>query len=89
MKCKVCKGSGKVTLTVTEFGKPGETKSEIDCVHCKGTGQMTAKQAADHKAMEDFWCKCGNPSEETEYYEYADGTHGWTCKDCGKVVQVG
>jgi len=92
MICPTCKGSGKqVVRTRTVLDGVREVSDvKIECQTCQGSGEVDkAEYEARQKAIRDFWCRCGNPSEDVEYYEYADGAHGWTCRDCGKVVQVG
>lgn len=45
------------------------------------------------KEAEKLWCKCGNPSEETTFYEDGEGElcvkHHYICDDCGLIWQVG
>jgi len=95
MICPTCKGSGKQTIKVTTHDQDGVTESEstITCIKCKGSGEVDkAKHEAEVKAAQEFWCSCGNPSEDMEYYEFIEDGHryhGWNCGDCGKVVQVG
>ena len=88
MKC-IC-NNGKMTIKVHDFStEECEEKSvEIDCIWCNGTGEMTPEQAAEKQAFEDSWCKCGNPSGQVNYYQEGH-SHGYTCADCGKIVQTG
>ena len=91
MKCIICNGIGKQSLTVVE----GETESTsmIDCIYCSGTGQLTEQELSDLKAEQDLWCSCGNPSDEATYWEDGENPdcdkHCWTCNDCEKIIQVG
>lgn len=85
-KCKC--NSGRMTLTVHADGTTNSV--EIDCVNCGGSGYLTELQAARIKAMDEIWCRCGNPSERSIYHPDVPGSkHHWTCADCGKVTQVG
>lgn len=85
INCPTCKGTKKVTITVHEAGKV--SKMDLTCVVCHGQGKVT-KQAK--KAMDDFWCKCGNPSGQSNFHDDSFGVkHHYTCNDCGKVTQVG
>lgn len=37
--------------------------------------------------MEDIWCQCEDPTPVP--YAYGDGSHGFECADCGKLLQTG
>ena len=104
VNCPRCGGSGTMSIGVTNMecidGKWVEHKepaTEIDCITCKGSKTMDEKKANLIKeAWEDErnrWCDCGNPSGDVKYWE--DGTHPhcskhcYTCRDCGKITQVG
>jgi DnaJ-class molecular chaperone len=91
MGCPTCKGKGKLTIPVTTHGEEGTrtTSFEMTCYTCNGTGTATPEQLAALEAMNAVWCRCGNPSGEPVYYEHADGSHGYNCADCGKLLQVG
>jgi len=90
MRCKVCKGTGKQTIEVcgAETGK-----FEMDCFWCEGTGEMTPRQKRTWDFARNSWCRCGNPSGESKFYD--DGkhpttkTHHYRCVDCGKITQIG
>ena len=93
MNCPSCKGSGKQTIRAKTYLGPGKWKNEppveIECLNCHGTGEVNAKeQRAREKAWKEFWCDCGNPSGETSYYRHGSA-HGYTCADCGRVLQTG
>lgn len=49
-------------------------------------------KAALRKA-DAYWCKCGNPSKQTTYYDDYEGElcdkHHYTCDDCNLIFQVG
>jgi len=55
--------------------------------------RLAAEAQAFNDAHPDFWCRCGNPSEDVAFY--ADGQHPevhkhhWRCNDCGSVLQIG
>jgi hypothetical protein len=91
--CKVCKGTGKQTTTISTWGSDKEEKFESKCIGCEGTGRMTEEQLRHHKAYEDMWCKCKDKSD----VKYApDGTcrcgmskHHYHCRKCGKITQIG
>lgn len=91
--CPQCKGAGKVTITASEYGKPGETKYKIECPTCKGAKTVTAEVVASHKAFQTAWCQCGNPSGQMTFHD--DGQHPtcskhcYTCDDCQKLLQIG
>jgi len=86
--CPTCKGSGKMKLEVHEAGKV--TNMEIDCIDCDGTGKVTKAVAKSIQRSKDIWCKCGNPSSESDYHpDTPNSKHHYTCADCGKVTQVG
>jgi len=99
MKCALCKGTGKQTLTVSSIGSnpifsKTPTKTEIDCIICNGSGEMTAKDAALIEFENNMWCECKiqNP-QDVRYYK--DGQHPeiskhhWRCTVCKKVRQIG
>lgn len=66
------------------------TPMEIDCVYCDASGSMTPAQKALFDAMEQMWCRCGNPSGNTTFHEDSmNSKHHWSCDDCGAVVQIG
>lgn len=95
--CPSCKGSGKINITFSTFGsnKPPEVIA-IDCSDCNGSGTLSDAQARDLESYKKFeekaWCKCGNPSGDVKYHpkgmKYC-AKHCYTCKDCGKLVQIG
>jgi hypothetical protein len=79
------------TIHSTTYSGGGVEKRvvEIKCLTCDGTGNATPEQLAKLQAMNDAWCKCGNPSGEPVPYRYADGSHGYNCADCGGLLQTG
>ena len=93
-ECPVCKGSGKMTITLSEWGsdKPDEI-SEISCVHCGGSGNMSDEDLELHNEEVAMWCECGNENDRVDYYE--DGEHPdlhkhhYRCRKCKGVVQIG
>ena len=90
--CTVCEGRGKQTTTVTVHGEKGESSFEMDCLWCKGTGQMTEVQEAEHREFCEMWCECEEPGDP-RYYD--DGEHPamhkhhWRCRECEGVTQIG
>lgn len=97
MKCSVCKGAGKQTITARTLVKGGSWKKEppvtIPCLGCKGTGEMTQEQADALRTYEEMWCRCGNPSGESSFYDDGEhpglAKHHYRCVDCGRVTQIG
>lgn len=91
MKCPSCK-NGKNIVTAKLYTANGWQEMEpvvMDCFWCGGTGVMTDEQKRKKDLFDSAWCKCGNPSGESNYYHYPDGTHGYACADCGKITQTG
>lgn len=96
--CPCCKGSKVQHFTVIT-SQPGEfersTTTDMPCVWCKGTGEMTTDELAKFQRAQDIWCKCGNPSGQVSYHDDVIkggklvSKHHWTCDDCGKVTQIG
>lgn len=96
IKCPSCV-EGKMSIKMEVMEDNGSFTSspttEIDCVICDGEGTIDQ----DTQDMIDYektiWCKCGNPSKNTHYWEDGQGElvykHHWTCADCRKVVQIG
>jgi hypothetical protein len=93
MNCPKCKGSGEIEITCSEYGKKGIEKFSLPCIYCDGKGEITKKEFNKLKAEKALWCSCGNPSQETRFWD--DGQHPncpkhcYTCKDCKKIIQVG
>lgn len=92
MECKRCKGTGEMAIDFSEGGKKW-TRTEIRCIDCDGSGEISEAKA---KAIEDekaLWCSCGNPSNDSIFWDDGEhpkcSKHCWTCKDCGKIIQVG
>lgn len=97
MNCPTCKGKGKVTVKVTTVA-PGTANThsefEMNCLTCRGEGEISKAQAQEHKAAMAMWCRCGNPSGQTHFFDDGENPavcnkHHWVCEDCGKVTQVG
>lgn len=94
--CLVCNGRGVIEVTgvMVEAGvsRPLDPV-ELTCVWCNGSKVMTPAQVAEHRWYVEAWCRCGNPSGNTRFYENGEDptfyTHHWNCEDCGKLVQVG
>lgn len=91
MGCPTCKGKGMQTTQVITHTAAGFTEHSFEhkCMTCEGTGNATPEQLAKLQAMNDAWCKCGNPSGESVPYSYPDGSHGYNCADCGGLLQTG
>lgn len=90
-ECPACKGKGKYICETTTISVEGRTtsKDEMTCLWCRGRKTMDDEELAFYKACQNVWCKCGNPSGDVEYYEYENGSHGYNCADCGKLIQTG
>ena len=87
--CPCCEGKKQVSLTVTTHGKVGEEKTtQVDCLCCKGEGEVSPEEAKKWEQIDKAWCQCGNPSEKATFSDKFS-QNCWTCKDCGKVLQVG
>jgi len=89
--CPQCSGKGKVAVDVIE-GKELKVKDtwEINCVTCHGAGQITVAAERQYRRELAGWCQCGNPSQEADYHpDTPRMKHHWTCRDCGKLYQVG
>ena len=91
MNCPRCQGSGKMDLTVHDGGQP--TAVKIECITCHGAGEIDKFQYKMYQQEVEMWCRCGNPSNEGDFYEDGQdpeiGQHHWKCRDCGKVIQIG
>jgi len=91
MNCPTCDGKGKMVIkgrTLDANGWHDDPPVTIDCIDCKGEGEITKEKAKELQEMRDAWCSCGNPSGEVDYYEFGH-THGYDCRDCGKIIQTG
>jgi hypothetical protein len=92
--CPVCQGTGKQTVTVTEFGSDKPTDSfEMNCIGCDGTGKVNDNTLRMIEYERNMWCQC-----ETDYGSHyvpddtknaAVNKHHYVCNKCGKVTQVG
>lgn len=94
MNCPTCKGKGTVTVKVHSNFATENTSFEMDCHVCGGSGEVTEAQLKAHKAAMAMWCRCGNPSGQTQFFDDGENPsvcnkHHWVCEDCGKVTQVG
>lgn len=90
--CQPCKGTGQQNVTVSKSGEP-DSHIKLTCIWCKGTGRATPEQQRTLAAYDAMWCRCGNPSGESNYF--SDGQHPamhkhhYRCADCNSVTQVG
>jgi len=95
--CPTCKGTGEQSVTAQIMQPDGTFKEEppvqITCVFCDGKGEVTKDKLKFIEHYNSIWCKCGNPSGETDFYNDNEHDeikkHHWRCQDCGKVVQIG
>lgn len=94
--CPRCKGKGKISVKVSTCGPDGatpESSFEMTCFDCKGSGEMTAAGVRAKKAADALWCRCGNESGETKFFDDGEhpncSKHCYVCLDCGKITQVG
>ena len=96
MKCPKCK-NGKTNLTVSEFGKKGTEKVEINCYHCKGTGTISYTTLRKIKELDNFMknqmCSCDNPTfgsyPQDGECDCGMHKHHVHCGNCGKITQIG
>ena len=99
LTCKQCEGSGKITISVSTFGKIDESKHEMSCVSCSGHGQFSLSSEKDRsdwvsaEIHRNMWCAC---DQETEFYYMEDNQcegciskHHYHCENCGLITQVG
>jgi hypothetical protein len=86
-QCPTCKGTGKITIRSVEYRSDGIVS--ISCIWCDGKGKQTPAEKQKQEDFNNAWCKCGNPSGEVNYYHHMNGAHGYTCADCGKIIQTG
>jgi len=92
-KCPNCKGTGKVEITVRNWGDPKPTQVTIlNCYDCDGTGEVDQAELEAYNYEKNMWCKC-KKSPGSHYVKdnvHARVTkHHWRCDDCNKVTQVG
>lgn len=102
--CPTCKGMTKISITTQKFteGKfvPRDTLV-IDCIKCKGKGEISEEKFLADLDEQKIWCTCEN-SGSTTYYgngnkqKYIGGnttftinTHHHKCNSCKKIVQIG
>jgi Fe2+ or Zn2+ uptake regulation protein len=66
---------------------------ELICIDCGGSGEITEAQHEQNQRAMAMWCRCGNPTRRTRFYEDGEAPdihkHHVKCGDCGKVLQVG
>jgi len=94
--CTACQGGGVQHLTVREDGKP-ERVTDIPCVWCHGSGEVTQEVLEELKTYKTMWCQCGNPSGDFNFYDdgqhsgcpYRIHKHHYHCADCLKITQIG
>ena len=92
VKCLPCKGTGKMTINVSEYGKPGTNAVQIDCIHCQGTGEISEEKLQSIKDFRKKWCR---GKKDYGVYFVDDGEnkeiekHHYRCNHCKKVVQIG
>lgn len=96
MKCKSCKGTGKMVITATEITAAGAKEMpsvSIDCIRCNGSGEISAARQKQLEAQAALWCKCGNPSGNSQFFNDGEhpncSKHCYVCEDCRKITQVG
>lgn len=86
IECPDCKGKGVTPITVHETGKPVQ-HMDLPCITCKGEKTTTAEKAAEYKAMQDMWCRCGK--DHGSYHTMAGYQDIYLCNHCHKVTQTG
>lgn len=92
IQCPQCKGKGTITITsveVTSTGSKYLPDMDLDCPTCGGEKWVSQETFEEFQDMLNIWCTCGNPSGETRFWRTPNGSHGYDCCDCGKVVQLG
>ena len=99
--CPTCKGKGKQTANFCEgsFNDEGkyvvtsETPFSHTCYDCKGTGQVDTRTLNAIKKEKEMWCKCESKGGSQYVPDNTRGAavrkHHYTCRDCGKVTQIG
>lgn len=92
MKCPKCK-KGKMSITVEMYGVPNSVEiSEIDCVYCNGTGEISEEKNIQLIKEEEMWCKC-DESTGPKFYDNGEHPdlykHHYRCTTCGGIVQIG
>lgn len=92
IRCTPCGGSGKILIEAklyTSRGMEPQPPVEISCIWCNGTGKLTDEQQREIADYQAGWCTCGNPSKQVNSWRLTDGSHGYDCADCGKLLQTG
>jgi hypothetical protein len=94
--CPCCKGGKVQHLTGVEVTVKGTQEMppvDISCVWCNGTGEVGPEVIREHRFYSTMWCKCGNPSGKTVFFNDGEHTeiskHHYRCYDCKKVTQIG
>ena len=100
LTCETCKGSGKVTVSMSTFGKEGsEKKSQMHCISCSGKGIYLISSDSERKAwvlnriQRNMWCQCedsiGSYYRENNECKGCMSKHHYHCKKCHLITQVG
>lgn len=101
MKCSC--NNGKVLKNPEEIEVRGFTMSPKVYTHymtkatwetcglCDGTGVLTEQAGFNNpppKLLTREWCHCGNKSGDVSFFRHGH-VHGYTCVECGGLVQLG
>jgi hypothetical protein len=87
--------NGKKTISVTSISAEGRKESScvIDCIDCKGTGEISKERLEFIEYMKTLWCECDpHPNTNVTYHPHGNevcAKHCYTCNHCGKIVQIG
>lgn len=94
VKCPQCKGKKQIPVEVIEIGKTRTSQNiTLNCITCKGEGEITSQREQELKEEAKLWCKC----KESTFGSYPeDGQcncgvykHHVHCGTCGKISQMG
>ena len=97
MKCPIenCKDGKRIQKLTTIDGRTGKktiSTYEIECSCCHGMGVVSKTRIKEYREQVEYskslWCSCKEQGDPI-YYEYKDGSHGYDCSKCGKLLQTG
>jgi DnaJ-class molecular chaperone len=85
VQCSLCKGSGKITVSVQYYPSPEVEHIVSPCNACSGTGSTSVAQDTHLMQMKNAWCSCSNFSLKNLVFQ----ENMAICKKCRKLVQYG